>query len=113
MSYDYSENILVQESAGHLLADSILANRSQEALRMKLKEERKKNETLDIEIRKLQILKNDAIQKAKSIRDIVESLSRDEYQKIGPTLSKFYNKLIRIGDNDGIMILNNNKLRFP
>lgn len=85
--------------------DSILANRSQETLRMKLKEEKKKNETLDTEISKLRILKNDAIQKAKSIRDIVESLSRDEYQKIGPTLSKFYNKLIRVGDNDGINII--------
>ena len=85
--------------------DSILANRSQETLRMKLKEEKKKNETLDTEISKLRILKNDAIQKANSIRDIVESLSRDEYQKIGPTLSKFYNKLIRVGDNDGINIV--------
>lgn len=104
-SYDITDFSYEQFVTKINAIDSILANRSQEALRMKLKEERKKNETLDIEIRKLQILKNDAIQKAKSIRDIVESLSRDEYQKIGPTLSKFYNKLIRIGDNDGINIV--------
>lgn len=104
-SYDITDFSYEQFVTKINAIDSVLANRSQEALRMKLKEERKKNETLDIEIRKLQILKNDAIQKAKSIRDIVESLSRDEYQKIGPTLSKFYNKLIRIGDNDGINIV--------
>lgn len=88
--------------------DSILANQSIETLRVKLEEERKRNQTLDIEIRKLQKLQNDAIQKAKSIRDIVENLSKDEYQKIGPTLSKYYNKLIRIGDNDGINIVHEN-----
>lgn len=88
--------------------EGILANQALEVLREKLEEERKRNQTLDIEIRKLQILQNNAIKKAKSIRDIVENLSRDEYQKIGPTLSKFYNKLIRIGDNDGINIVHEN-----
>lgn len=50
------------------------------------------------------LIDNDSLKSQMSLI-IVESLSRDEYQKIGPTLSKFYNKLIRIGDNDGINIV--------
>lgn len=88
--------------------DSILENQSLEALHKKIEEEKKKNQTLDIEIEKLQKLKDNAIGKAKSIRDVVETLSKDEYQKIGPTLSKFYNKLIRVDDTNGINIVHEN-----
>ena len=88
--------------------DSILANQSLEALHKKIEEEKKKSQTLDIEIEKLQKLKDNAIEKAKSIRDVVETLSKDEYQKIGPTLSKFYNKLIRVDDTNGINIVHEN-----
>lgn len=35
----------------------------------------------------------------------MEILSKDEYDKIGQTLGKFYNKLIRVDNNDGIKIV--------
>lgn len=38
----------------------------------------------------------------------MEKLSKDEYQKVGPTLGKYYNKLVRINDNDGINIVHEN-----
>lgn len=88
--------------------DNMLANKSIEELRIKLDEEKTKNRILDIEIEKLERLKVAAIQKAQGIRDIVKNLSQDEYQKIGPSLSKFYNKLVRIGGNDGINIVHEN-----
>lgn len=88
--------------------DSVHANQALEALSRKLEENRKKNQTVDTEIRKLLKLKNDALQKAQNIRGIVEELSKDEYEKIGPTLSKFYNKLIRMKDSDGINIVHEN-----
>lgn len=88
--------------------DSIITNRSLADLHAKLEEERTKNQKLDDEIIELQKLKVDAVKRAQKIKDIVGNLSKDEYQKIGPTLSKFYNKLIRIGDNDGINIVHEN-----
>ena len=88
--------------------DSILANQSLAELREKLEKERKKNQKLDDEIDKLQKLKNEATQRTQRIRYIVEKLSKDEYQKVGPTLGKYYNKLVRINDNDGINIVHEN-----
>ena len=88
--------------------DSVLANHELADLRMKLQEENDKNKKIDGEIDRLQKLKNIAEQRAQKINEIVEKLSKDEYQKIGPTLSKFYNKLIRIGDNEGINIVHEN-----
>lgn len=88
--------------------DSVLANQALTNLSRKLENDRKKNQKLDTEINKLLKLKNDAIQKAQNIRNIVEELSQDEYEKIGPALKKFYNKLIRIDDNDGINIVHEN-----
>ena len=77
-------------------------------MREKLEKERKKNQKLDDEIDKLQKLKNEATQRTQRIRYIVEKLSKDEYQKVGPTLGKYYNKLVRINDNDGINIVHEN-----
>lgn len=42
---------------------------------------------LDIEIRELQELKDIASQRAKDIRTVVENLSKDEYEKVGPALN--------------------------
>lgn len=53
-------------------------------------------------------MKEIASQRAENIRYIVEKLSKDEYEKVGPTLSKFYNKLARFNSNNGINIVQEN-----
>ena len=88
--------------------ESILANQTLSDLRQKLEEADKKNACLDAEIEKLQKLKNTASQRAKDIKDIVELLSKDEYKKVGPALSKFYNKLSRFNSVEGINIVQEN-----
>ena len=104
-SYDVSEfsyDLLVSKLNA---IDSILANQTLSDLNQKLEEENKKNQKLDTEIEKLQKLKDIASQRAKDIRTVVENLSKDEYEKVGPALSKFYNKLIRLNSSDGINII--------
>lgn len=85
--------------------DSILANKTLSDIRQKLEKYSEKNQKLDIEIKELQNLKNIADQRAKNIRDIVERLSKDEYEKVGPILNKFYNKLVRFNSSSGINIV--------
>ena len=85
--------------------DSILANQVLYDLNQKLEEDNKKNQNLDAEIEELQKLKNIASQRSKDIREVVEKLSRDEYEKVGPALTKFYNKLARFNSSDGINIV--------
>ena len=87
--------------------DSVLANQTLSDLNQILEEE-KKNQKLDVEIEKLEKLKGIASQRAKDIRDIVEKLSKDEYEKVGPTIGKFYNKLARFNSSDGINIVQQN-----
>lgn len=88
--------------------DSILANQTLCDLKQKLEDDNKKNKSLDSEIKELQTLKDIASQRAKDIRVVVEKLSKDEYEKVGPTLSKFYNKLARFNSSDGINIIQEN-----
>lgn len=85
--------------------DSILANQTLHDLNQKLKEDNEKNQNLDTEIEELQKLKDIASQRSKEIREIVEKLSRDEYEKVGPALTRFYNKLTRFNSSDGINIV--------
>ena len=85
--------------------DSILANQTLSNLKEKLEVDKNKNRKLDAEIDELRKLKDAASQRAIEIREVVEKLSKDEYQKVGPTLSKFYNKLIRFNSSDGIRIV--------
>ena len=85
--------------------DSILANQTIFNRAQKLEDDNKKNQKLDTEIKKLQKLKNTAFQRAENIRKIVEQLSKDEYEKIGPVLGKFYNKLARFNSSEGINIV--------
>ena len=85
--------------------DSIKANYTLSELNKKLDECEKNNQNLEAEIKKLESLKDKAIQKAKNIKEIVGKLSEDEYKKVGPALSKYYNKLIRLNSNDKIKIV--------
>lgn len=88
--------------------DSILANQTLCGLKQKLENDNKKNRSLDAEIKELQTLKDIASQRAKDIRAVVEELSKEEYEKVGPALSKFYNKLARFNSSDGINIVQKN-----
>lgn len=103
---DFSYDLLVSKLNA---IDSILANQTLYDLNQKLEEENKKNQKLDAEIEKLQKLKDIASQRANDIRDVVEKLSKDEYEKVGPALSKFYNKLIRLNSSEGINIVQENE----
>lgn len=89
--------------------DSILANQTLSDLNQKLEEDNKKNQNIDAEIEELQKLKDIATQRAKDIRDAVEELSKDEYEKVGPALSKFYSKLTRFNSSDVINIVQENE----
>lgn len=88
--------------------DSVLANQTLSDLNQKLEKENRKNQKLGAEIEELQKLKDIASQRAKDIKAIVEKLSKDEYEKVGPTLSKFYNKLIRLKSDNRIKIIQEN-----
>lgn len=89
--------------------DSILANQEMFNLKDKIKADKAKNEKIDEEIKNLQVLYGTAISRANAIRSVVEELSKEEYEKVGPALKQFYNKLIRIDDNDGINIVHENE----
>lgn len=89
--------------------DSVLANQTLTDLMQKLEANYKKNQTLDGEIEELQKLKGIAHQRAQDIRTTVESLSKDEYEKVGPALTKFYNKLARLDLDDAIHIVQENE----
>lgn len=88
--------------------ESILSNQTLSNLKQQIEEANKKNMSIDEEIEKLQKLKSTASQRAKNIKDIVEELSKDEYQKVGPALNKFYNKLARFNSVEGINIVQKN-----
>lgn len=103
---DFSYDLLVSKINA---IDSMLANQTLSDLNQKLEEENKKNQKLDAEIEKLQKLKEIASQRANDIKDVIEKLSKDEYEKVGPALSKFYNKLIRLNSNEGINIVQENE----
>lgn len=99
---DFSYDVFVSKLNA---IDSVLANQTLYDLNQKLTEANEKNQNLDVEIEELQKLKNIASQRAEDIRKVVEKLTKDEYEKVGPTLSKFYNKLIRFNSSGGINIV--------
>lgn len=108
-SYDvlnFSYDLLVSKINA---IESILANQTLSDLNQRLEKENEGNQELDAEIEKLQKLKDIASQRAKEIRAVVEKISKDEYEKVGPALSKFYNKLIRFNSSDGINIVQENE----
>lgn len=103
---DFSYDVFVSKLNA---IDSVLANQTLYDLNQKLAEANKKNQNLDAEIEELQKLKDIASQRAEDIREVVEKLSKDEYEKVGPALSKFYNKLIRFNSSEGINIVQKNE----
>ena len=83
-----------------MITDSELAEKNKELSRIL-----QQNQTINNEIKELNKLKENAVSKANNIKHLVEKLSREEYEGIGPTLTKFYNKLISSNDNTGINIV--------
>lgn len=83
----------------------VLANQDLNYLNQKIKSAKDKNQKIDEEIKQFQKLKEFAFERANSIRDVIDELSKDEYEKVGPVLEKFYNKLARFNSGDGIHIL--------
>ena len=104
--FDFSYDLFVSKLNA---IDSILSDQTSSDLSQRLEENNKKNQQLDAEIEGLEKLKDVAFQRAKDIRAVVEKLSTDEYEKVGPALSKFYNKLIRLNSSNGINIVQENE----
>lgn len=75
--------------------DSILANQSVLKLQQELEAYCRTNEELDRQIEDLCQLQERASTRAAEIRRIVAELSKEEYDNVGPALSKFYDKLAR------------------
>lgn len=98
---NFSYDLLVAKlnAIDSILADQTLLDRKQE-----LDACCRKNQELDAEIQKLQDLHKTATERAAEIRATVEGLSKDEYEKVGPALEKFYNKLARFNAAEGIRI---------
>lgn len=103
---DFSYDVLVSKIN---VIDGILANKKADALKQKLNEYNKKNQNIDAEIDKLRRLSATAVQRAEDIRNIVENLSKEEYEKVGPAICKFYNKLARFNTDEGINIVQEDK----
>ena len=98
---DFSYDLLVSKLNA---IDSILANQAFLDLKQELDKVYQRNAERDAQIKELELLKSNASQRADSILGIVEQLSKDEYEKVGPALSKFYNKLARFNAAEGIRI---------
>lgn len=108
---DFSYDLFVSKL---IAIDSILANQAAMKLKQELDKIYQNNKELDVKIEELNQLKSKASQRADDIRGIVERLSKEEYEKVGPALSKFYNKLARFNvaggirtklENDGISLV--------
>lgn len=88
--------------------DSVLTNQALANLKQKLDSANKKNQNLDAEIKDLDKLKKIAEKRAEDIEKVIDSLSKEEYEKVGPSLGKFYNKLARVNSSGGINIVQKN-----
>lgn len=88
--------------------DSIISNNTIEDIQKKIEEGINTNRDIDAKNENLQKLKVLAIEKANKIKAVVDKLTQDEYQKIGPTLNKFYKKLLRIDSHGEINIVRDN-----
>lgn len=103
--FDYSYDALVSKINA---IDSVLSNQEMFDLEKKIKDVKEKNKNLDDKNDKLQKLYQTATEKANEIRSLVVELSKAEYENVGPALGKFYNKLVRIDNTDGINIIHEN-----
>lgn len=85
--------------------DSILANQSVLKLQQELEAYCRTNEEVDKQIEEYRQLQMRASTRAAEIRRIVAELSEEEYDNVGPALSKFYDKLARFNANGEFRIV--------
>lgn len=97
----FSHSLLVQKIGS---INSILNNRRYLNLRFELQKENTKKTDLIKQQGELDILFDKAKQHAEHIRNLVNQLKSDEYNKVGPNLFKFYKKLSRINAIDTIQL---------
>lgn len=97
--------------------DGFLANQEYQDQKKALEQIYEQNRTVAAEIERLERLNGQAKQRADHIRNLVDELSRAEYENVGPALSKYYNKLARVNiqggirielENDGISLIDQN-----
>jgi len=99
---DFSCNDLV----GKILAiDAILANNELTNLNRDINDCTARLSVLTQEKEKYEHLERAAMKRSKEIKELIEDLSRAEYEIVGPTLNKYYNKLSRINYDDKIIIV--------
>lgn len=67
-------------------------------------EEKKEIIKLDERITEFETLRKTAEDRATEIRNTISALSSDEYEKVGPALTKYFNKLSRLNFNEGIKV---------
>ncbi|MBR7090521.1 MAG: hypothetical protein IKI46_08550 [Lachnospiraceae bacterium] len=104
--FDFSYNIFVSKLNA---IDSILANQTVINLEKKIENDINANQKLEMQISELNNLKIIADNRSKEIHNIVEELIRDEYEKVGPALTKYYNKLSRFNSSEGIRLVQVNE----
>lgn len=97
--------------------NGVLANQKVISIKEKKADAIKKNQKLNNDINELEKLYAIAIKRASEIRKVVEELSREEYEKVGPILRKYYDKLARFNaldnfklkhEKNGISLVNSN-----
>lgn len=98
---NFSHSLLVQKIGS---INSILNNKRYLNLRSELQKENTKIVDIKKQQCELNILFNKAKQHAEHIRNLVNQLKSDEYNKVGPNLFKFYKKLSRINAINSIQL---------
>ncbi len=99
---DFSCNDLV----GKIIAiDSILANNELTSLNRDINDCKDRLSALSQKKKKYDYLAKAAENRSTEIKNLIEDLSRAEYEIVGPTLNKYYNKLSRINYDDKIIIV--------
>ena len=99
---DFSYNVFVSKLNA---IESVLANQELSDCREKLENDMRRNQVIESEIDALEKLKDEAKNRREEINGILDELSREEYSKIGPALTQYYKKLIRLDSVNEIQLL--------
>ncbi len=94
---DFSYSLFVEKLNA---LKGLLANRQMLDIKEKKASALEKNQKLNREIVELEELRNNAAERAEEIHKVVDELSMEEYEKVGPVLKKYYDKLSRFNVGD-------------
>lgn len=89
--------------------EALLTNRDYFELKKKIERNENTNNKLSAEIEGLCKLSEIASQKIEDINGLIDELSKEEYEAVGPTLCKFFNKLSRFNACNGIKLIQENE----